>query len=131
MKMSLFLCACSPYSLIPSLICSLTLIMVDIMFLSRYSYFHKLLPLLMTGLSDELPDIQRQARKLMDQVKYLEGCIIYISFTFNKFSVSEILKLLILWTEPESVTIRWQAFEAALGCGSTVYNNNYQFYPLL
>ncbi|CAH3109869.1 unnamed protein product [Porites lobata] len=34
----------------------------------RYSYFHKLLPLLMTGLSDEMPDIQKQARQLMDKV---------------------------------------------------------------
>ncbi|XP_074630792.1 dynein axonemal assembly factor 5-like [Acropora palmata] len=34
----------------------------------RYSYFHKLLPLLMTGLSDELPDIQNQSRELMSKV---------------------------------------------------------------
>lgn len=34
----------------------------------RYSYFHKLLPLLMTGLSDELPDIQRQSKLLMNKV---------------------------------------------------------------
>ncbi|XP_068729927.1 dynein axonemal assembly factor 5-like [Montipora capricornis] len=34
----------------------------------RYSYFHKLLPLLMTGLSDELPDIQKQSRQLMSKV---------------------------------------------------------------
>ena len=37
-------------------------------FFCRYSYFHKLLPLLMTGLSDEMPDIQKQARQLMDKV---------------------------------------------------------------
>lgn len=37
-------------------------------FVCRYSYFHKLLPLLMTGLSDELPDIQNQARQLMSKV---------------------------------------------------------------
>lgn len=34
----------------------------------RYSYFHKLLPLLMTGLSDELPDIQSLAKELMSKV---------------------------------------------------------------
>lgn len=38
------------------------------LFFCRYSYFHKLLPLLMTGLSDEMPDIQKQARQLMDKV---------------------------------------------------------------
>ena len=39
-----------------------------IIFSGRYSYFHKLLPLLMTGLSDELPDIQRQSKLLMNKV---------------------------------------------------------------
>ncbi|KAK3735234.1 hypothetical protein QZH41_008428, partial [Actinostola sp. cb2023] len=34
----------------------------------RYSYFHKLLPYLLTGLSDEMPDIQKTSREFMDQV---------------------------------------------------------------
>lgn len=42
-------------------------------FVCRYSYFHKLLPLLMTGLSDELPDIQKQARQLMSKVICFHG----------------------------------------------------------
>ena len=40
-------------------------------YINRYSYFHKLLPLLMTGLSDELPDIQRLAKELMSKVHNL------------------------------------------------------------
>ncbi|EDO43349.1 predicted protein [Nematostella vectensis] len=34
----------------------------------RYSYFHKLLPYVLTGLSDEMPDIRNQSRHIMDQV---------------------------------------------------------------
>ena len=34
----------------------------------RYSYFYKLLPLLLTGLSDDMPDINKHSRQLMDQV---------------------------------------------------------------
>lgn len=44
------------------------------LFFCRYSYFHKLLPLLMTGLSDEMPDIQKQARQLMDKVIKNASC---------------------------------------------------------
>ena len=42
----------------------------------RYSHFHKLLPLLMTGLSDEMPDIQKQARQLMDKVIKNASCYV-------------------------------------------------------
>ena len=42
----------------------------------RYSYFHKLLPLLMTGLSDEMPDIQKQARQLMGKVIKNASCYV-------------------------------------------------------
>jgi len=41
---------------------------IVLMLYIRYSYFHKLLPLLMTGLSDELPDIQSLAKELMSKV---------------------------------------------------------------
>eukprot|EP00112_Aurelia_sp_Birch-Aquarium-sp1_P015656 Seg3494.1 transcript_id=Seg3494.1/GoldUCD/mRNA.D3Y31 product="Dynein assembly factor 5 axonemal" protein_id=Seg3494.1/GoldUCD/D3Y31 len=34
----------------------------------RYSYFHKLLPLLLTGLSDELDDIKQKSKDLFNQV---------------------------------------------------------------
>ena len=34
----------------------------------RYSYFYKLLPLLLSGLSDDMPDINKHSRQLMDQV---------------------------------------------------------------
>ena len=46
------------------------------LFFCRYSYFHKLLPLLMTGLSDEMPDIQKQARQLMDKVIKNASCYV-------------------------------------------------------
>lgn len=34
----------------------------------RYSFFHKLLPLLLTGLSDEMQDIRQRSKDLFDQV---------------------------------------------------------------
>lgn len=34
----------------------------------RYSFFHKLLPLLMTGLSDEMVDIRQKSKELFEQV---------------------------------------------------------------
>ncbi|XP_062515941.1 dynein axonemal assembly factor 5-like [Corticium candelabrum] len=36
----------------------------------RYSYHHKLLPLLLSGITDEIPDIRKQTRDIMEQV----GC---------------------------------------------------------
>ena len=47
-------------------------------FMYRYSYFHKLLPLLMTGLSDELPDIQRLAKELMSKVHMFTSLLLSI-----------------------------------------------------
>ena len=35
---------------------------------SRYSYFHKLLPLLLTGLSDDIQEIQKKSSDLFDKV---------------------------------------------------------------
>jgi hypothetical protein len=35
---------------------------------SRYSYFHKLLPLLLTGLSDYIQEIQKKSSDLFDKV---------------------------------------------------------------
>ena len=36
--------------------------------LDRYSFHHKLIPLILTGLTDELPDIQQQADALWHDI---------------------------------------------------------------
>ena len=40
--------------------------LLDLM--DRYSYFHKLIPLLLTSLTDEMPDIRAQADALWNDV---------------------------------------------------------------
>lgn len=43
-------------------------------YVDRYSYFHNLLPILMTGLCDESPPVQESASKFWEHIgeKYLE-----------------------------------------------------------
>ncbi|XP_031556171.1 dynein assembly factor 5, axonemal-like [Actinia tenebrosa] len=84
----------------------------------RYSYFHKLLPYLLTGLSDEMPDIRNKSRELMDQVGDL----------YAKENEEE-LKDKINFDEPPTYRLITDIPRPSLGCRILIHRNLSKILP--